>query len=78
LRNAELDKQILASRKIIEIAKSHDILAKNVSHYVRTFRRRWYDVDEELCMSIECLKTASLEIQKKIAIEIINFMCEIE
>jgi len=78
LRNADIDKQILASRKIIEIAKAHDLLIKDVSPYVRTFRRRWYDVDEELCMAMEYLKTASLEIQKKLAIEVINYLCEME
>jgi len=78
LRNADLDKQILASQKIIEIAKSNELMIKDISPYVRTFRRRWYDVDEELCMAMEYLKTASLEIQKKIAIEVINFLCEME
>jgi len=68
----------LASKKIIEIAKSHDLLIKDISIYVRTFRRRWYDADEELCMAMEYLKTASIEIQKKIAIEVINFLCEME
>lgn len=53
-------------------------MIKDISPYVRTFRRRWYDVDEELCMAMEYLKTASLEIQKKIAIEVINFLCEME
>ncbi|OGH96993.1 MAG: hypothetical protein A2039_08680 [Candidatus Melainabacteria bacterium GWA2_34_9] len=78
MRNADLDKQILASQKIIEIAKSNELMIKDISPYVRTFRRRWYDVDEELCMAMEYLKTASLEIQKKIAIEVINFLCEME
>lgn len=78
LRNAELDKQVLASQKIIEIAKTHDILVKNVSPYFRTFRRRWYDVDDDLYLAMECLKAASLEIQKKIAVEVINYLCEME
>lgn len=68
----------MASKKIIEIAKSHNIEAKDVSIYVRTIRRRWYDTDEELCLAMEYLKTAKLELQKKIAIEIINFLCEME
>jgi len=78
LRNADIDKQILASQKIIEIAKAHDLLIKDVSPYVRTFRRRWYDIDEDVCMAMEYMKTASLEIQKKIAIEVINFLCEMK
>ena len=78
MRNADIDKQILASQKIIEIAKAHDLLIKDVSPYVRTFRRRWYDIDEDVCMAMEYMKTASLEIQKKTAIEVINFLCEMK
>lgn len=78
LRNSNHDKQILASRKIVEIAKSYDIKLKDVSIYVRTFRRRWYDYDEELCSAMECLKDASSEIQKSIAIDVINYLCELQ
>jgi len=78
LRNAEIDKQILTSQKIIEIAKSHDILVKDASPYIRTFCRRWYDADEDICLAMEYFKAASPELQKKLAIEIINFLCEIE
>ncbi len=78
MRNAEIDKQILAAKKIIEIAKEQYIMVKDVSIYVRTFRRRWYDADESICKSMEYLKAAPLEIQKQIAIEVINFLCEID
>lgn len=68
----------MASKKIIEIAKDHNVEAKDVSFYVRVFRRRWYDVDEEVALAMEYLKQAEPEIQKKIAIETINYLCEIE
>jgi len=78
LRNSNLEKQILASKKIIEIAQKNGLIVKDVSIYVRTFRRRWYDADDELCLAMEYLKAASLELQKQIAIEVINYLCEIE
>ena len=78
MRNADFDKQILASKKIIEIAKSFDVLYKDDSSYLKAFHRRWYDNDEELYLAMGYFKAASSEIQKKIAIEIINFLCEME
>jgi len=78
LRNMDMSKQIMAAKKIVEIAKSYDVEAKDVSSYVRTFRRRWYDVDDNLCLAMEHLKAASPEIQKKIAVEAINYLCELE
>ncbi|MEI8390014.1 MAG: hypothetical protein WCG23_09030 [bacterium] len=78
LRNADIEKQILVSRKIIEMVKTNNILIEDISPYVRTFRRRWYDVNEELCLAMEYLKAASAELQKKTAIEVINFLCEME
>jgi len=78
LRNAMPDYQIMAAKKIVELAKSFDVKAKDVSIYVRTFRRRWYDSDENLCMSMEYFREAPPEIQKKLAIETISYLCEIE
>jgi len=78
LRNMDIEKQVLAAKRIIEIARSYDVEAKDISDYVRTLRRRWYDVDEELCIAMEHLKAANPEIQKKIAIEAINYLCELE
>lgn len=78
LRNTDLEKQIQVAKKIIEIAKAHKIEAKDVSIYVRTLRRRWYDVDEELGTAMECFKIAPEDIQKEMAVQVINFLCESE
>ena len=78
MRNADLDKQILTAKKIIEIIELHNIVAKEASVYVIIFRRRWYDVDEELYQAMEGLKAAPAEIQKQVAIEVINFLCAME
>lgn len=78
LRNADPEVQLLASKKIIEIAKSYNISVKEISSIIRTLRRRWYDNDDDISQAMECIKEASVDIQKKIALEIINFLCEME
>ena len=76
LRNTELEKQIQVAKKITEIAKVHAIVPKDVSVYIRTLRRRWYDVDEELGAAMECFKIAPEEVQKEMAVQVINYLCE--
>ena len=78
LRNTEQEKQVYAAKKIIEVAKANDIEVKDVSIYVRTFRRRWYDEVEELGTAMECFKSAPEEIRKEMAVRVINCLCESE
>jgi len=78
LRNSDLEKQVLASKKIIEHARSKNVEAKDVSFYVRTFRRRWYDVDESLALAMEFFKESPQDVQKTLAVIVINFLCEME
>lgn len=78
LRNTDPEKQIEAAKKIIETAKAHNIEVKDVSVYIRTFRRRWYDESEELGTAMECFKSAPEEIRKEMAVHVINCLCEAE
>lgn len=78
LRNSDFNKQQIVAKRIIDIANENNIKAKDVSFYVKTFSRRWYDVDEELASAMECFKASPYELQKIIAVEVINSLCEME
>jgi len=40
--------------------------------------RRWYDDIEVLQKAMESMKNASLEIQKELSLEMINYLCELD
>ncbi len=76
LRSASPDKQKIASQKIIKEAQSMDITMN--SSYESIMKRRWYDSYEDLFYAIEYLRSASSATQKKLAVIIINILCELE
>jgi hypothetical protein len=78
LRNSDSEKQKIVSQKILEITELNNIKPKDVSFYIKTFNRRWYDYDETVSTAMESFKIASLELQKEIAVQIINALCEME
>jgi len=68
LEPASLLKQVYIAKIIIKMCRSEGIFVKeNVSSYVRQLRRRWYDKDETVCLSMEHLKITPDDIQTKVA-----------
>ena len=76
LRNASIQDQLLVAELIIQKAQNHNIsLDKSSNGIIKLFSRRWYDEDDKLCQAMEYLRLASSKLQKELAIEIINCLC---
>jgi hypothetical protein len=75
LRNAPSEQQKKAAQRIIQSAKELDI---KISEVRLILQRRWYDEDETLSNAIEYFKKAPIQIQRLIALDIINFLTEIK
>lgn len=73
LRNASLENQIAISRYISEKGRHLGIEVKeSIFAKFGIFQKRWYDTDENIYKAMEVLKLCPEDIQKSIALEIIN------
>ncbi len=79
LEKASYQKQRFIAEKLIKILNSKNIVVKDVpNEYIRNLRRRWYDNDEIVCLGIEHLKKAPLELQINLAEKLLSNMSKID
>ena len=76
MRNANILSQYKCADLIIKTSKDNGIdLSDNILTDAFTYvLRRWYDTDQKIAESFEYLKLLPLEIQKSIALDIINLL----
>jgi len=58
----------------IEAYTSVEEMLASVEHGRECGNSRWYDIDETVRTAIQLLKTCSLEMQKKLAHDIVEFI----
>ena len=80
MRNANIMTQYKCADLIVKKSKDNGVnLADNIladaSSYVL---RRWYDTDQKIAESFEYLKSLPEELQKEVALELINLLQEEE
>lgn len=79
LRNSAKKNQALVAEFLIEKSKEQGISVEKIkSEKTNMFSRRWYDFDENVYYSLECLRLSPHEVQKTLAIEIINYLCKLD
>ncbi len=79
LRNANHESQILVADFLMEQFQILQITpAKSQFKIVNLFKRRWYDFDRKLQDALECLRIAPSEIQKKLAVDVINYLYKLD
>ena len=80
MRNANVVTQYKCADLIVKKSKENGIdLAENILTDAFTYvLRRWYDTDQKIAESFEYLKMMPFEIQKEVALEIINLLQEEE
>ncbi len=80
MRNANIVTQYKCADLIIKRSKENGIdLSENILTDAFTYvLRRWYDTDQKIAESFEYLKSLPFDIQKSIALEIINLLQEEE
>ena len=76
MRNANILTQYKCADLIIKTSKDNGIdLSDNILTDAFAYvLRRWYDTDQKIAESFEYLKLLPLEIQKSIALDIINLL----
>ncbi|MGN1125733.1 MAG: hypothetical protein ACI4SM_06050 [Candidatus Gastranaerophilaceae bacterium] len=76
IKNSSEEAQLKCADYIIMRAKNYGIKNKeNALNEAFTYiLRRWYDKDKKIQESFEYLKSAPLDLQKEIALEIINVL----
>lgn len=76
MRNANIMIQYKCADIIVKKSKDNGLdLADNILTDAFTYvLRRWYDTDQKIAESFEYLKSLPLEMQKEVALEIINFL----
>lgn len=79
LRNAKLDNQLAVADHVLIMGKDYGISPDMLkSDKLSLLPRRWYDFEEKVYYTLECLRLSSPEVQKKLAIEIINCLCNLD
>ena len=80
MRNASIITQYDCADLIINKSKEHGIdLADNILTDAFTYvLRRWYDTDQKIAESFEYLKCLPVDVQKEVALELINLLQEAE
>ena len=80
MRNANIVTQYKCADLIVKKSKDNGInLAENILTDAFTYvLRRWYDTDQKIAESFEYLKSLPDELQKEVALEIINLLQEEE
>ena len=76
MRNANIMAQYKCADLIIKTSKDNGIdLSENVLTDAFTYvLRRWYDTDQKIAESFEYLKLLPEEIQKEVALQLINLL----
>ena len=80
MRNANIMTQYKCAVLIVQKSKDNGIdLADNILTDAFTYvLRRWYDTDQKIAESFEYLKSLPQEIQKEVALDLINLLQEEE
>lgn len=79
LRNSSSQNQQLAVALVNEKGKELEIkLSTKEFNVLGFFKKRWYDSDEEVSIAMEILKLCPAISQKKLALEIINYLYNLE
>ena len=80
MRNANIMTQYKCADLIVSRSKENGIdLSENILTDAFTYvLRRWYDTDQKIAESFEYLKSLPLDIQKSVALDIINLLQEEE
>ena len=76
MRNANILTQYKCADLIVKTSKENGIdLSENILTDAFTYvLRRWYDTDQKIAEAFEYLKILPLEIQKSVALDIINLL----
>lgn len=75
LRNADVQTRCECALFIIEQAQNKGVKIKNNLFSAFDYAlRRWYDEEEKLFEAMEYLRIAPYEVQKEIAVDIIDFL----
>ncbi len=76
MRNANIITQYKCADLIVKTSKENGIdLSENILTDAFTYvLRRWYDTDQKIAESFEYLKLLPLELQKSVALEIIDLL----
>ncbi len=80
MRNANIMTQYKCADLIVKKSKDNGVdLADNILTDAFTYvLRRWYDTDQKIAESFEYLKSLPEELQKEVALELINLLQEEE
>ena len=80
MRNANIMTQYKCADIIVKKSKDNGIdLAENILTDAFTYvLRRWYDTDQKIAEAFEYLKSLPDELQKEVALDLINFLQEEE
>ena len=80
MRNANIMTQYKCADLIVNKSKENGIdLSENILADAFTYvLRRWYDTDQKIAEAFEYLKLLPIEIQKEVALDIINLLQEEE
>ena len=80
MRNANIMTQYKCADLIVNRSKESGIdLSENILTDAFTYvLRRWYDTDQKIAESFEYLKSLPVDIQKNVALDIINLLQEEE
>ncbi len=76
MRNANIDTQYKCAELIVKESKEHGVdLSDNILTDAFTYvLRRWYDTDQKMAESFEYLKSLPIDVQKEIALKVINLL----
>lgn len=76
MRNANILTQYKCADLIVESSKQHGVdLSENILTDAFTYvLRRWYDTDQKIAESFEYLKLLPTEVQREVALNIINLL----
>ena len=80
MRNANIMTQYKCADLIVQKSKDNGVnLADNILADAFSYvLRRWYDTDQKIAESFEYLKSLPEELQKEVALELINLLQEEE
>lgn len=80
MRNANLLAQYKCADIIVNKSKENGIdLSENILADAFTYvLRRWYDSDQKIAEAFEYFKLLPIEIKKEVALDIINYLKDIE
>lgn len=77
--NTKKKNQKVVAEYIISVAKERDISLKNkINDFFNFFVHRWYDHDELIYTAMEYLKAMPPELQKEIALDLVEKLHQIE